>query len=103
MKILMGLLGYSCKIHRKRSRVSFSEDRTSQPRPDKQASNEENDEKISKPSDDNTDVVSDGASATNHASGNKKPKNVLTQDQNSHGKKCSQRLVKTELIEGPLY
>lgn len=28
MKILMGLLGYSCKIHRKRSRLSFSEDRS---------------------------------------------------------------------------
>ena len=38
MKILMGLLGYSCKVHRKRSRVSFSEDRRSQPPPVKQSS-----------------------------------------------------------------
>lgn len=30
MKILMGLLGYSCKIHRKRSRYSFSDDNTNQ-------------------------------------------------------------------------
>lgn len=87
MKILMGLLGYSCKIHRKRSRFSFSEDKKSSNEND--TPSEENREKVSKPSGDDENAGEVAASSSRDANNDERPKTEQDQKKNSHGKKCA--------------